>query len=121
MTAKWIELVTGPLEHKKQYKHYRTRVEALPQPYLTAAKAVDRYLMYVGGVTDGATLVRMMTDLVELWERAVADGTPLRDIVGDDPVEFADTFRAAYSGKEWIDTERARLRAAIDDATGGAG
>ncbi|MGN6272425.1 MAG: DUF1048 domain-containing protein [Protaetiibacter sp.] len=120
MAAKWIELVTGSLDQKKQYRQYRARIEALPEPYLTAAKAVDRYLMYSGGVTDGDTIVRMTGDLAELWERAAADATPVRDIVGDDPVEFVETFRAAYAGKEWIDKERARLRHAIDDAAGGA-
>jgi DNA-binding ferritin-like protein (Dps family) len=119
MAAKWIEAVTGSLEQKKQYRQYRARLEGLPVPYLAAAKAVDRYLMASGSITDGDTLVRMLGDLVELWERAAADGTPVRDIVGDDPVEFTETFRAAYAGKEWIDKERARLRQAIDDATGG--
>ena len=36
----------------------------------------------------------MFEDLVELFEQAAADGTPIREIVGDDPVEFADTFLA---------------------------
>ncbi len=116
MTAKWIELVTGSLDQKKQYKQYRARLEALPEPYLTAAKALDRYFMYSGGLTDGGVLVRMMGDLVELWERAAADGIPVHEIVGDDPVEFADTFRAAYTGKEWIDKERNRLRDAVAKA-----
>jgi DNA-binding ferritin-like protein (Dps family) len=120
MAAKWIELVTGSLDQKKQYKQSRARLEALPEPYLTAAKAIERYLMSSGSITDGDTIVRMMGDLAELWERAAADGTPVRDIVGDDPVEFTETFRAAYAGKEWIDKERARLRRAIDDAAGGA-
>ena len=103
MAAKWIELVTGSLDQKKQYKQSRARLEALPEPYLTAAKAIERYLMSSGSITDGDTIVRMMGDLAELWERAAADGTPVRDIVGDDPVEFTETFRAAYAGKEWID------------------
>ena len=72
--------------------------------------------MYYGGVTDGETAVTMMGDHVELWERAAADGTPVRAIVGDDPVEFAETFAQAYSGKQWIDKERARLTKAIEDA-----
>jgi len=114
MAAKWIELVTGSLEQKKQYRQYRAALEALPEPYLSAAKAVDRYFMSSGGITDGETLVRMLGDFIELWQRAAVDGTPVRDIVGDDPVEFAETFRAAYSGKEWIDKERERLRKAID-------
>lgn len=75
--------------------------------------------MYYGGVTDGETIVTMMRDHVELWERAAADGTPVRDIVGEDPVEFAEAFVHAYSGTQWIDKERARLTRAIEDAERG--
>jgi len=117
--ANWIEALTGSLEQKKQYRQYRSRIEALPEPYGTAAKALQRYFMYYGGVTDGETLITMMRDFVELWERAAADGTPMRAIVGEDPVEFAETFVQAYSGKQWIDKERARLTKAIDDAERG--
>ena len=99
MAAKWIELVTGSLEQKKQYKQYKARIDALPEPYGTAAKALQRYFMYYGGITDGDTAVKMMGDFVELWERAAADGTPVRAIVGDDPVEFAETFAQAYTGQ----------------------
>lgn len=116
MAAKWIELVTGSLEQKKQYKQYRARLEALPEPYLGVAKALQRYFMFNGGVTEGDTLITMMGDFVDLWERAAVDGTPVRTIVGDDPVDFADTFVQAYSGKQWIDKERARLTSAIEQA-----
>ena len=119
MTAKWIEMVTGSLEQKKQYKQYRQRIEALPEPYVTVAKAFQRYFMYYGGVTDGETALRMFDDFADLWERAAADGTPVRAIVGDDPVEFAETFADAYTGRQWIDKERARLTKAIEDAERG--
>jgi DNA-binding ferritin-like protein (Dps family) len=119
MAAKWIETLTGSLEQKKQYKQYVARIDALPAPYGAAAKALQRYLTYYGAVTDGETLVAMMGDHVELWERAAVDGTPVRAIVGDDPVEFAETFAHAYSGKQWIDKERARLTQAIKDAERG--
>jgi DNA-binding ferritin-like protein (Dps family) len=72
--------------------------------------------MYHGGIIDGDTLVTMFGDFADLWERAVADGTPVRAIVGDDPVEFAETFLSEYSGKQWRDKERDRLRKAIDAA-----
>ena len=116
MASKWIETLTGSLEQKKQYKQDKARIDALPDPYGAAAKALHRYFMYFGGITDGDTLITMFGDLADLWERAAADGTPIRDIVGDDPVEFAETFARAYSGKQWIDKERARLVKAIDDA-----
>jgi DNA-binding ferritin-like protein (Dps family) len=116
MAARWIEFVTGSLEQKKQYKQSKARIEALPEPYGAAAKALERYLMFSGGVTDGETAVKMFADFADLWERAAADGTSVRAIVGDDPVEFAETFAGAYSGKQWIDKERARLIEAIDAA-----
>ena len=119
MAARWIELVTGSLEQKKEYRKNTARLEALPEPYGAAAKAVQRYLVYYGGVTDGDTILTMSGDLVDLWERAAADGTPVRAIVGDDPVEFAEMFAQAYTGKQWIDKERARLTKAIEDAERG--
>ena len=120
MATKWIERVTGSLEQKKRFKQYRTRIDALPEPYRTVAKAIERYFMYSGGMTiDGETALKMWADLVDLWERAAADGTPVRTIVGEDPVEFADTFAQAYTGKRWVDKERARLTKAVDDAVGG--
>ncbi|HEY8317795.1 MAG TPA: DUF1048 domain-containing protein [Amnibacterium sp.] len=118
MASKWIETLTGSLEQKKQYKQDKARIDALPDPYGAAAKALHRYLMYSGGIVDGDTLITMFGDLADLWERAAADGTPVRDIVGDDPVEFAESFARAYLGKQWIDKERARLVKAIDDAEG---
>ncbi len=119
MVAKWIEALTGSLEQKKQYRQDVARLKALPEPYRTAAKATHRYLMYSGGVTDGDTMVTMFTDLADLWERAATDGTPVRDVVGEDPVEFAETFAQAYVGDRWIDKERARLTQAIDEAERG--
>ena len=116
MAAKWIEALTGSLEQKKQYKQYKARLDALPEPYGSTAKAFQRYFMYYGGVSDGDTLVTMLSDFADLWEGAVADGTPIRAIVGDDPVEFAEAFAQAYTGKQWIDKERVRLTKAIDDA-----
>jgi DNA-binding ferritin-like protein (Dps family) len=116
MAAKWIESVTASLEQKKQFKQYKVRIKALREPYGSTAKAFERYFMYYGGIVDGETALKMFSDFADLWERAAADGTPIRAIVGDDPVEFADTFAQAYAGKRWIDKERARLTKAIEDA-----
>ncbi|GAA4725548.1 hypothetical protein GCM10023350_05220 [Nocardioides endophyticus] len=60
----------------------------------------------------------MLVDLADLWERAAVDGTLVVEIVGDDPVDFAETFAQAYGGKRWIDKERARLVKEIDRVTG---
>lgn len=119
MASKWIEVFLGSLEQKRRYKRDRGRIDALPEPYRVAAKALERYFMYGAGITDGDTAIRMFDDFTDLWERAAADGTPVREIVGDNPVEFAETFVQAYTGKHWLDKERARLTKAIDDAERG--
>lgn len=118
MAARWIETLTGSLEQKKQYRQHQARVEALPEPYRGVAKALNRYFMYYSAVGDGDTLVTMLGDHTDLWERAAVDGTPVREVVGEDPVEFAEAFADAYSGRQWIDKERERLVNAVDGAVG---
>ncbi|WP_433775311.1 DUF1048 domain-containing protein [Microbacterium sp. gxy059] len=55
-------------------------------------------------------------DLADLFEQASADGTPVREVVGDDPVDFAESFAANYGEAGWIGRERRRLNEAIDRA-----
>ncbi|SFR83304.1 DNA-binding ferritin-like protein (Dps family) [Agromyces sp. CF514] len=120
MAAKWIEALTGSLEQKKQYKQYKARIAALPEPYRTAANAFERYFMYQGGITDGdpAVMMTMLGDFADLWERAAVDETPVSAIVGDDSVAFAEAFSEAYVGKRWVDKERNRLTKTIEGLEG---
>jgi DNA-binding ferritin-like protein (Dps family) len=114
----WIEQVTGSLEQKKRYRQYKARTKQLPANYRSAVDALERYLMYFGSITRGETLVSMLEDLADLFEQSAANGTPIREIVGQDPVEFAETFLQNYSEGQWINKERERLTSAIDRAAG---
>ena len=114
MTAKWIELVAGSLEQKRQYKRDRVRVDALPEPYRSVAKALWRYFIYYPGITDDGDTLKMSGDFADLWERAAADGTPVRTMVGENPVEFAEAFARTYAAPDSIDKERVRLTKAIE-------
>jgi DNA-binding ferritin-like protein (Dps family) len=114
MAAKWIEALTGSLEQKKQYKQAKTRQDELPKPYDEAAEAVNRYLLHTSGVTDGDVLVQMFVGIVDLFEQASVDGSPVSEILGDDPVAFAEDYARAYNGKSWVDKERTRLTETID-------
>ena len=111
-----IEKLVGDLGDKRKYREYKARVKALPAGYREAAKGLERYLMYFGPSNDGAALVAMLGDLADLLEQSAGDGTPVRDLVGHDPVEFAETFMANYSGGSFVRTERARLEKTIDQA-----
>ncbi len=119
MAKNFLELIIGSFDDKKRWKTYKARVKALPTEYRTAVDAVERYLMRSGDTpSDWNRAAQMFDDLAELFEQAAADGTPVRDIVGDDPLEFVETFVRTYSDGGWIAKERERLRKSIDRASG---
>jgi DNA-binding ferritin-like protein (Dps family) len=70
------------------------------------------------GPADGASAASMFEDLADLFEQAAADETPIREIVGEDPVEFVETFLQNYPQGQWRIRERERLISAIDRAAG---
>ncbi len=114
MAPGWIEQITGSFDDKKRWRQYTSRKQQLPMNYHTAIDALERYLMYAGSIVKGDVLMRMLEDLADLIEQAAADGTSIRDIVGDEPVEFAELFIQNYSDGQWINKERKRLSEAID-------
>lgn len=111
-----IELIVGDLAQKRQYREVTARQKALPEPYRASAVALDRYLMHLGASNDGATLIRMLDDLTTMLEHAAVDGTSIEQLLGDDPVDFVETFLANYGGGSWIEQERDRLRRSVRDA-----
>ena len=119
MTQGWLEKVTGSFDDKKRWRQYKARKEQLPGSYRTTIDALERYFTYAGAIVKGDILMQMLEDLADLIEGAAADGTPIRDIVGDDPVEFAETFISNYSDGQWINKERKRLTDTINPAASG--
>ena len=103
---------------KKQWRAYRARVAALPPEYREAAQAVERYLMYAGGIAKGEVAVAMFDDLADLFEQSASSETPIRVVVGEDPVEFVEEFLRNYADGSWLLKERARLTDAIARAAG---
>ena len=117
MAARWIEKVTGPLAEKKRFRQYRERTRRLPANYRTAVEALERYLMHLGG-GDGDEAAAMYEDLIDLFEQSAANNTPIREVVGADPVEFIETFSQNYPDGQWRVRERDRLKGAIARAAG---
>jgi len=97
---------------KKRWREFKARTHALPENYRTAVDGFTRYLMYFGAA-DGDTATAILEDLIDVFERAAADGTPIRDIVGDDPVEFVDSLVRNYDKGGYVAREQKRLNDAI--------
>ncbi|MEV1177524.1 DUF1048 domain-containing protein [Nonomuraea sp. NPDC049784] len=113
----YLEIVTGSLEEKKRYRQYKARIKQLPENYRIAVEALERYLMHFGPA-DGAGAMAMYEDLADLFEQSAADGTPIRDIFGEDPVEFVEAFVANYPIGQYRARERHRLTSAVERAAG---
>jgi len=107
-----IGVVVGP---KREWRAYKRRVKALPPPYRAAVDAVETYLMHFGP-EPWESAASLLDDVAELFERAAADGTPIRDIVGDDPVEFVDALIRNYDKGGYVARQQRRLIDGIDQA-----
>ena len=112
---KFVAKVIG---EKGQWRQHKARTRQLPASYRTAVEALERYLMYAGPGGDGADAASMFEDLLDLFEQSVANRTPIREIVGQDPVEFLEAFVRNYPDGQWRIRERERLTNAIDRAAG---
>jgi DNA-binding ferritin-like protein (Dps family) len=109
----FISKVIGP---KRRWREYKARVRELPPNYRTAVDAIERYLMHFVPV-DGDSAASMFEDLADLFEQAAADGTPIREIVGENPVEFIEAFVQNYSEGGYVPTSaRNQLTDAITRA-----
>jgi DNA-binding ferritin-like protein (Dps family) len=110
--SKFISKVIG---EKGQWRQYKARTRQLPASYRTAVDALERYLKYFGTGGGGTAIYE---DLVDLFEQSAANRTPIREIVGEDPVEFIEVFVRNYPKGQWIIRERERLTNAIERAAG---
>ena len=111
------KFTTKVIGDKRRWREYKARSRRLPASYRTAIEAVERYLMYFGPA-DGDSAASMFEDLADLFEQAAADGTPIRELVGEDPAEFVDAFAENYKKGGWVTRERDRLAGAIERAAG---
>jgi DNA-binding ferritin-like protein (Dps family) len=96
----------------------------LPECYRTAVEGIERYLMHFG-VLDPGNTPSLFEDVAALFEGAAADGTLIRDIIGDDPVEFVEAMIRNHDNGGYVTQEQARqvstiVRAEAQQVGGGS-
>jgi DNA-binding ferritin-like protein (Dps family) len=124
MFSKFISKVVGPKELteaesaalekeldvlREQWPDNEARGRSLPASYRTALDALERYLNHLGPGGDGSAVY---ADLLDLFEQSAAKGTPIRDVVGEDPVAFIEALIQNYP--DWSARERERFINAIE-------
>ncbi|MFB8275208.1 DUF1048 domain-containing protein [Nocardia colli] len=110
-----IAKLVGP---KQRWRRYKTRVRRLPPNYRATVEAIEQHMMHFVPI-DGEHDASRFDDLADLFEPA-ADATPIRAIVGADPVHFVETFVENYSDGGYVPARaRRQLTEAITRAEEG--
>src|SRR5262249_4580892 len=109
-----ISKVIGP---KRRWRAYKARVRPRPENHRTTVDGLERDPGFFGPV-DGDAAGAGLEDGSELFAPAAADGTPMREIVGNDPVEFVEALVGNYEKGGYVTRERNRLSRAIERAAG---
>ena len=98
MAAKWIEKVTGRSSRRGTTGSTRRARNSFPRATARRSTRCSGTSMYFGRRRRQTAWLSMLEDLADLFEQSAANGTPIREIVGDDPVEFAEAFLAELPG-----------------------
>jgi len=94
-------------QDKKECRVYRKRIAALPPDFKQAMLALEKYLW---NWAKGAGMMGLLYSILDMFEAAVADGTPLSAVIGDDIATFADNLLNEYPEETWMDKQRQKLR-----------
>ena len=110
------KFISKVIVEKRQWRQHKARTRQLPASYRMAVEALERYLMYAGPGGDGTGAASMFEDLLDLFEQSAANRTPIREVVGEDPVAFIEAFVQNYPEGHWRARERERFINAIERA-----
>jgi len=76
-------------QEKLRYKQVMARVKALPEEYRFLYDKIQHYMWnHAGG--DGMDMIRVLSDLLELFEAGAAEGKRALEVTGPDVAELCD-------------------------------
>ncbi|STY35023.1 Uncharacterized protein conserved in bacteria [Listeria fleischmannii subsp. coloradonensis] len=55
-------------------------------------------------------MMEVLTNVLEMFENAVVDGQEVRDVVGEDLADFADSLLNEFPEETWMEKQRNKLR-----------
>jgi len=84
------------IESKREYKKQMARVRALPEDYQYVFKKIQGHMwMFAAGA--GYDMMKIHSDLIELFESGAAEGRQVLEITGKDVAAFCDELLRSTS------------------------
>lgn len=87
------------IESKKRYKEYKLNKGNLPKDYQEAITALEKYMF---NFAKGENFMVVLEDVLGIFQEAALDNLNILEVVGENPVIFADTIMAEYPEELWI-------------------
>ncbi|WP_338786323.1 DUF1048 domain-containing protein [Metabacillus sp. FJAT-53654] len=104
-------MIKKMIQEKREYRDYKKRVDNLPEEYRKAMKAIENYMW---NYAKGSGMLELLKSILDMFENSASDGLSVRDVVGDDIAEFADSLLAEFPEETWMDKMRKKLRDSIE-------
>lgn len=101
------------LADKKRYKQFLKDTQALPVPYAETVNALTKYIWNFAG--SGAAM-EVLEEVLHIFQESSVENVSVRQIVGEDPVEFAENIMSQYPEQLWLIKYRNRLRQKVAEA-----
>jgi len=77
-------------EEKREYRQTQARVRLLPRDYRYMYHRLQRYMWNHAGADGGAGMIRVLADLLDLFEAGAANGKRVLDLTGTDVAQLCD-------------------------------
>jgi DNA-binding ferritin-like protein (Dps family) len=103
MIEKFLKTIIGD---KKEYREMMARVKKLPEDYQYVYKKMQHY-MFSHAAGNGLDMMRLLYELIELFENGAAEGKKVLEITGEDVAGFCDEL--LRSARTYTEDWRAKL------------
>lgn len=88
--------VNKMIESNREYRQQMARVKVLPEDYQYVFKKIQKHMwMFAAGA--GYDMMKIHSDLIELFEAGAAEGKPVLEITGEDVAAFCDELLRSAS------------------------
>lgn len=104
--------IQSMIKDKKRYKQFTKDVQALPTSYATTVNALTKYIWNFAG---SGAMMDVLEEVLHIFQESAAENVPVRQIVGEYPVEFAENIMAEYPNELWLIKYRNQLRQKISE------
>lgn len=107
------DFISTMIQDKKRYKQFLKDVNALPAPYAQTLIALQKYLW---NFARSGSMIDPLEEILNMFQEYAAGNVPVQQIVGSDPVIFAESIMAQYPEVLWLIKYQNQLRQQVQEA-----